>query len=98
MVSSGYHIMSVAEDSDTGYVLVADLEIEGYHDIFDQFPMCPENVEIGEDQVSQYTRELAAACNMKLRPTKKLCLSLSAKHATQPTTGHCKATSATALF
>ncbi|MEW8548185.1 MAG: hypothetical protein AB2693_32175 [Candidatus Thiodiazotropha sp.] len=75
-----FDVMSIPEDSDTGYVVVADLEIpEGQHDKFDQFPMCPENVEIGEEQVSQYTRELAAACNMKLRPTKKLCLSLNDK-------------------
>ena len=41
--------------------------------------MCPENIEIGEEDVSEYTRQLAATCNIKLRPTKKLCLTLKDK-------------------
>ena len=41
--------------------------------------MCPDNFLIGEEDVSPYTRDLAAACNMKLRTDRKLCMSLTPK-------------------
>ena len=72
--------MDIPADSDTGYILVCDLECpEDKHDKFDAFPLCPENITVGVDNVSPYTRELAAACNMNLRASKKLCLTLSPK-------------------
>ena len=75
-----FDVMNIADDSDTGYILVVDLEIPvEHHDLYDQFPLCPENVVIGEEHVSPYTRELSAACGIQLRPAKKLCLSLTDK-------------------
>ncbi|MEW8542131.1 MAG: hypothetical protein AB2693_01235 [Candidatus Thiodiazotropha sp.] len=75
-----FNLSGIAADSDTGYILVCDLECpEEIHDKFDAFPMCPENVTVGVDDVSPYTKELAAACNMNLRPSKKLCLTLAPK-------------------
>ena len=71
---------AVPADSDTGYILVCDIEYpESLHDIHDAFPLCPENTVIGEDDVSQYTRDLAESCNLKLRAERKLCLSLKSK-------------------
>ena len=68
-------IMNIPTDSDTGYILVCDIDYpDGLHDLHDAFPMCPKNIVVGEDDVSPYTKELAAECNVKLRPGKKLCL------------------------
>ena len=73
-------IMNIPDDSDTGYILVVDMEIpEDKHDHYDQYPMMPENMIIGEEHVSEYTKQLASACNVNVRPTKKLCLSLNNK-------------------
>ena len=75
-----FDVMGIAADSDTGYILVCDLEYpDELHDMHDPFPLCPENVIIGEEDVSQYTKELAAACKINLRESKKLCLSLRPK-------------------
>ena len=72
--------MNIEEDSDTGYILVVDLEVpDENHDLYDQFPLCPENVLIDPDHVSEYTKNLATACNINLRPTRKLCLTLHDK-------------------
>ena len=74
------NLKDIRADSDTGYILVCDLECpEDKHDKFDAFPLCPENITVGVDNVSPYSRELAAACNMNLRASKKLCLTLSPK-------------------
>ena len=73
-------VMNIADDSDTGYILVVGLEIPvEHHKLYDQFPLCPENVVIGEEHVSPYTREMSATCGIQLRRTKKLCLSLTDK-------------------
>ena len=74
------NLKDIPADSDTDYILVCDLECpEHKHDKFDAFPLCPENITVGVDNISPYSRELAAACNMNLRASKKLCLTLSPK-------------------
>lgn len=74
-------IMTIPADSDTGYILVCDIEYPDHlHDLHDAFPMCPENILVGEEDVSQYTKELAAECKVNLRPGKKLCLTLRTKN------------------
>ena len=73
-------IMAIPADSDTGYILVCDIKYpDGLHDIHDAYPMCPENIVIGEEDVSPYTKELTAECGITLRPGKKLCLTLRSK-------------------
>ena len=73
-------VMNIADDSDIGYILVVGLKIPvENHDLYDQFPLCPDNVVIGEGHVSTYTRKLYAACGIQLRTTKKPCLSLTDK-------------------
>lgn len=73
-------IMNIPEDSDTGYIFLVDIEIpDEKHSLYDQFPMCPENVLIDPNQVSEYTKQLAASCDVNLRPTRKLCLTLNYK-------------------
>ena len=73
-------VMSIPDDSDTGYILIVDMEIpENMHDHYDQYAMMPENIIVGEEHASGYTKQLAAACNVKLRPTRKLCLTLNDK-------------------
>ena len=75
-----FDVMSVPADSDTGYILVCDIEYpDELHDFHDRFPMAPENVVIGEEDVSPYTKDLAAACKVNLHACKKLCLSLKPK-------------------
>ena len=71
-----FHVMSVPAESDMGYILVCDIGYpEELHDFHDSFPMAPENVVIGEEDASPYTKELAAPYKVNLHACKKLCLS-----------------------
>ena len=75
-----FDVMSVPADSNSGYILICDIKYpDDLHDLHDAYPMCPESRLIGEEDVSQYTRDLAASCNMTLRPDRKLCLTLHDK-------------------
>ena len=60
--------MAIPADSDTDHILVCDIEYPGLHDIHDAYPVCPENIVIGEKDVSPYTKELTAECGITLRP------------------------------
>ena len=72
--------MSVPVNSPTGYILEVDLEYnESLHLIHNDYPLCPENVPIVEEDLSPYTRQLAKKLEVKIVPTKKLVCNLKNK-------------------
>ena len=69
--------ISRQEDSqDTGYFFEVDLKYpEKLHDSHDQYPLAPEHLEIKEEMLSDFQKELAKDLNVKVGGS-KLCLTL----------------------
>ena len=75
-----FDFMSVPADSPTGYILEVDLDYdETLHNIHNDYPLCPENVSIFEEDLSPYTKLLAEKLDVKIVPTKKLVCNLKNK-------------------
>ena len=75
--------MSVAPDSDHGYIIECDLYYpEELHDAHDSYPLAPEHIRIKPEDLSDYTKNLAEQCGIgleTLRELRKLCLTLKDK-------------------
>ena len=75
--------MSVAPDSDHGYIIECDLDYpEELHDAHDSYPLAPEHIRIKPEDLSDYTKNLAEQCGIgleTLRELRKLCLTLKDK-------------------
>ena len=68
-------ICSISADANKGYILIVDLEYnERLHEFHDPFPLAPENVTIGPDDLSDYTKDLADRYGLKLRDEKRFVL------------------------
>ena len=68
-----FDFISVPVDSPTGYILEVDLEYdESLHLMHNDYPLCPENVSIVEEDLSPYTRLLAEKLEVNIVRTKKL--------------------------
>ena len=75
-----FDFMSVPVDSPTGYILEVDLEHdESLHLMYNDYPLCPENVSIVKEDLFPYTRLLAEKLDVKTVPTKKLVCNLKNK-------------------
>lgn len=78
-----FDLMSIAPDSDHGYIIECDLDYpEELHDAHDSFPLAPEHVRIKPEDLSDYTRKLAEQCGIgmdSLSEFRKLCLTLKGK-------------------
>ena len=75
-----FDFLSVPVDSCTGYILEVDLEYDDtLHHIHNDYPLCPENVSIVEEDLSSYTKLLAEKLEVKIMPTKKLVCNLKDK-------------------
>ena len=75
-----FDFMSVPVDSPTGYILEVDLEHnDSLHLMHNDYPLCPENVSIVEDDLSPHTRLLAEKLEVNIVPTKKLVCNLKNK-------------------
>ena len=72
--------MSAPVNSPTGYILEVDLEYdETLHNIHNDYPLCPKNVSIAEENLSPYTKQLAEKLDVKIVLTKKLVCNLKNK-------------------
>ena len=78
-----FDIMSIPESSDHGFICEVDLECDpAVHDYLDSMPLCPENIKIKPEDLSEYTRKLLDQCGISIDAMgdiKKLCLTLTDK-------------------
>ena len=75
-----FDFRSVSVDSPTGNILEVDLEYDkSLHLMHNDYPLCPENVSIVEEDLSPYTRQLAEKLEVNIVATKKLVCNLKNK-------------------
>jgi hypothetical protein len=73
---------SVPDDAPDGYILEVDLkypESKELHDLFSDYPPCPENATITVDDLSPYTKKLAEKLNVRPKSVDKLVCNLKDK-------------------
>ena len=69
-------ILNVSDDSPTGYIFEVDLRYPDHiHNLHNEFPLCPEVLEIKSEWLSKYQRSLKENLQIKGK-SKKLCLTL----------------------
>ena len=78
-----FDVMAIPADSDKGYICDVDLHVpEATHDVLDQMPPACERTRVSADDLSEYSRYLAAECGIGLEhlaDMEKLCLTLRDK-------------------
>ena len=63
----------ISEDSETGYILEADLEYPNHiHDLHNGYPLAPERLTVTNDMLSPYSKEILRDLNFSLGKTPKL--------------------------
>lgn len=73
-------VMTIADDSNEGYILEVDLEYpDTLHDLHSDLPVGPDRKTITYDRMSPYTRHLHSRLNVKGRPQEKLIPNLDNK-------------------
>ena len=62
-----FDLYSVPEDSLIGYILEVDIEYpEELHNLHNDYPLCPEKIEVSYDMLSNYSKELLIGMVLKL--------------------------------
>lgn len=68
------------DTNEYGYIIESDLIYpKNIHDYTDDYPLCPENIKITKDMLSDYQNELLKDLDMKFTPTNKLAYNLNDK-------------------
>ena len=69
-------ILKLSDESSTGYIFDVDMIYpKNLHDLHNEFPLCPEQIEIKDDFLSDYQLKQKNNLNIKGK-SKKLCLTL----------------------
>ena len=77
---SRFDLGSVSENSSIGYILQCDLEYcKELHDLHNDYPLCPEKMEISSDMLSKYCKDIANKYRIKVGGVKKLIPNLRDK-------------------
>ena len=64
---------SISENSSIGYIVEVDLEYcRKLHEKHNDYPLCPEKIEISSDMLSKYCRNIANKYGIKVDGVKKL--------------------------
>ena len=74
-------LMRIKSDSSTGYVLEVDLECpKELHDMFNDYPLAPEKINIQKEWLSKYCLKIANEHNITTGTVKKLVANLMNKN------------------
>ena len=72
-------IMNLEDEEEVGYIFEVDLNYpKELHDTHDTYPLAPEHLDIQEEMLSEYQKQLAKELGIKVGG-KKLCLTLQDK-------------------
>ena len=75
-----FNLDLIPENSQVGYILQVDLEYPTFlHDLQNDYPLCPEKIEVNYDILSNYCKEFADWYDIKVGGVKKLILNLNDK-------------------
>ena len=73
-------IMSIADDSDTGFILEVDLDYPSIlHEEHNDYPMAVESINVTEDMLSPFTKDLGKDLKLKHKSNTKLVPNLHSK-------------------
>ena len=74
-------IMRIKSNSSTGYILEVDLEcLKELHDMFNDYPLAPEKINIRKEWLSDYCLKIANVHNITIGAVKKLAPNLMDKN------------------
>ena len=75
-----FDLDSIPENNLIGYILEVDLEYPTFlHDLHNDYPLCPEKIEVSYDILPKYCKDIASRYNIKVGGYKKLIPNLSNK-------------------
>ena len=71
---------SISENSSVGYILEVDIEYPSeLHDLYNDYPLAPENLEISQDMLSKYCSDIENKYRIKIGGVNKLVPNLRNK-------------------
>ena len=77
---SKFDLDSISENSEIGYILEVDLEhCKELHVLHNEYPLCPEKIEVSSEMLSRYCSDIADKYGIKFGGVKKLIPNLKDK-------------------